>query len=208
MPLIPISLSYHFILPRSFHTKNAQTTPVIRGTNQGTAEGVRVDYRSSGLADPPRLPPKIKTSVPEGFPPSGHVQGPQAARRLHSLRVSQTAGRPSPLLPPGDLASSPRRCAGSSRPHRPARPGPARPGPAERQSRGCGAAAPGARPSTRPPRPRARAQRPPEAPGQTKRPGPAMPPRAARSRAQGRGRCPPPGSPHKMEPAGPPPGRA
>lgn len=56
------------------------------------------------------------------FPPSGQVQGPQAARWLHSLRVSQTAGKPNPLLPPGDLASSPRRCAGWPRPHRPARP--------------------------------------------------------------------------------------
>lgn len=42
MPLLSISLSYHFILPISFRTKKAQTTPGIRGTNQGTVESMRV----------------------------------------------------------------------------------------------------------------------------------------------------------------------
>lgn len=42
MPLISISLSYHFILPIRFQTKKAQTTPVIRGTNHGTVDSMRV----------------------------------------------------------------------------------------------------------------------------------------------------------------------
>lgn len=110
------------------------------------------------------------------FPPSGQVQGPQAARWLHSLRVNQTAGRPNPLLPPRDLATSPRRCASWPQPHCPADLS-VPPVPGGRPWR--------ASPQHAWPRPRARAQRLPPArravpglPGQTKRPGPAMPPRA------------------------------
>lgn len=110
------------------------------------------------------------------FPPSGQVQGPQAARWLHSLRVNQTAGRPNPLLPARDLASSPRRCASWPQPHCPADLS-VPPVPGGRPWR--------ASPRLAWPRPRARAQRLPPArravpglPGQTKRPGPAMPPRA------------------------------
>lgn len=110
------------------------------------------------------------------FPPSGQVQGPQAARWLHSLRENQTAGRQNPFPPPRDLAFSPRRCASWPQPHCPAdlsvppvqgrRPGHASPRLAWL-------------------RPRARAQRLSPAgravsglPGQTKRTGPAMPSRA------------------------------
>lgn len=123
------------------------------------------------------------------FQPSGQVQGPQAARWLHSIRVNQTAGKPNPLLPPGDLASSPRRCAGWPGSHRP----PGRPvGPAW-AARTPRAGIPPTRPAqARGPRLTPARRAAPGVPGQTKRPGPAMPPRSG-GRKRGAPREPPRG---------------
>lgn len=168
----------------------------------------------------PASHPRLNLSpIPKAsFPPSGQVQGPQAARWLHSLRVNQTAGRPNPFLPPGGLASSPRRCASRPRPHGPAdlsvppvrggRPGRASPRLARPKAPG-----PCPTPAARPPRGARgaganKAARPRHVPAGGRGALPGDPPRGRQAReqqGQGRGselRAPATPLPRKMEPAG------
>lgn len=170
-----------------------------------------------GLPPPPPTEDENLSPIRKAFfPPSGQVQGPQAARWLHSLRVNQTAGKPNPFLPPGDLAHSPAEAPGLTRTPPPGRP----------VSPACALRTPPAR-IPRPVRPRPRARAPPatspprgargagadkaarprHAPADGRRKG-GSPGTPARRPGQGAGSGPKsgprptPGSPHKMEPAG------